>query len=120
MKTFALPLISVFLFIASAESHSNDREQLERDHKRLAEIDAIAAQKVAREKCVKRCEPMFRPDRQAVDQCINRCLNRETSRSGTSSSDSLIQAAPSKMPIGTATVGESADPKQKSKKPGGE
>ena len=120
MKAFALPLMSAFLFIASIESYSNDREQNERDQKRAAEIAAIPGQKVAREKCIKRCEPMFRPDRQAVDQCINRCLNGETSRSGTASSDSLIQAAPGKMPIGTATVGESADPKQKSKKPGGE
>jgi len=63
---------------------------------------------------------MYRPDRAAVDRCINRCLHGENSRSGTASSDSLIQAAPSKMPIGTATVGESAYPKQKSKKPGGE
>ena len=120
MKTFALPLMSAFLFIASVESYSNDREQNERDQKRAAEIAAIPGQKVAREKCIKRCERLFRPDRQAVDQCINRCLNGETSRSGTASSDSLIQAAPSKMPIGTATVGETADPKQKSKKPGGE
>ena len=112
--------MSAFLLIASVEPYSNDREQNERDHKRAAEMAAIPGQKVAREKCIKRCEPMFRPDRQAVDQCINRCVNGETSRSGTASSDSLIQSAPSKMPNGTATVGESADPKEKSKKPGGE
>ena len=120
MKTFALSLMSAFMFIASVESYSNDRKPSERDQKVAAEIAAIPGQKVARERCIKRCEPMFRPDRQAVDQCINRCLSGETSRSGTASSDSLIQAAPSKMPIGTATVGESADPKQKSKKPDGE
>ena len=120
MKTFALSLMSAFLFITSVESYSNDREQNERDHKRAAEIAAIPGQKVAREKCIKRCQPMFRPDRQAVDRCINRCLNGETSRSGTASSDSLIQAAPPKMPNGTATDDESADPKEKSKKPGGE
>ena len=52
MKTFALPLMSAFLFIASVESYSNDREQNERDQKRAAEIAAIPGQKVAREKCL--------------------------------------------------------------------
>ena len=112
MKTFALSLMSAFMFIASVESYSDDRERNERDQRR--EAWAI------RQECSKRCEPMYRPDRAAVDRCINRCLHGENSRSYTASSDSLIQAAPSKMPIGTATVGESADPKQKSKKPDGE
>ena len=47
MKTFALPLMSAFLFITSVESYSNDREQNERDQKRAAEIAAIPGQKVA-------------------------------------------------------------------------
>ena len=60
MKTFALPLMSAFLFIASVESYSDDRSRVERD--RMREAWAI------RQECSKRCEPMYRPDLPAVDR----------------------------------------------------